>query len=131
MNSLSDWVALLATVLVAGLATFQVLLAAGLPLGNAAFGGANAILPGRLRAASAISSLVFVGALYVVAARAGLLGTVGKSSTVHVAIWILTVLFALSAAANLASHSNWERFLMAPVALLLAVCCALLAISAA
>ena len=76
-----------------------------------------------------MSALVFLGALYVVAARAGLFGTVGKSAPVHVAVWILTVLFVLSAVANLASQSKWERFLMAPLGLLLAACCALLAIA--
>jgi hypothetical protein len=45
MNSLSDWVALVAAIEVTALAAFQILLAAGLPLGAAAFGGSNAVLP--------------------------------------------------------------------------------------
>ena len=44
MHSLTDWVALIAAVGVAALLAFQVLLAAGFPLGAAAFGGANVVL---------------------------------------------------------------------------------------
>jgi hypothetical protein len=53
---------------VAGMGTFQILLAAGFPLGRAAFGGANALLPMKLRAASAMSALIFCAAFYVVLA---------------------------------------------------------------
>src|ERR1019366_7227327 len=115
MNSLPDWVALFAALEVIGLATFQILLAAGLPLGDAAFGGANAVLSTKLRFASASSALLFVAALYVVLARRGLFGVVGKSTIVHVAIWLFAGVFGISAVANTASHSRWERFLMAPI----------------
>ena len=37
--------------------------------------------------------------------------------------WALVALFGLSAVANIASSSNWERFLNAPIALLLALLC--------
>jgi hypothetical protein len=73
MGSLTDWVAVIASLSVTGFAIFQVLLAAGLPLGHAAFGGANAVLPPKLRFASAASSLVFFLALYVALAQGGLL----------------------------------------------------------
>ena len=63
MNSPPDWVALVAAVGLAGMATFQTLLAAGLPLGQAAFGGANAVLPARLRVASALRGAVRRGVL--------------------------------------------------------------------
>jgi membrane protease YdiL (CAAX protease family) len=77
--------------------------------------------------ASATSALLFLAALYVILARGGLFGSVGKTTSVHVAVWIATAPFALSALANIASRSRWERFMMAPLGLLLAICCAIMA----
>jgi hypothetical protein len=129
MNSPPDWVALVAAVGLAGMATFQTLLAAGLPLGQAAFGGANAVLPARLRAASAISALVFLAAIYVVLARGGLVGIASESAPVRIGIWVFAAIFGLSTVANTASRSRWEWFLMAPIALLLTACCVVLALA--
>jgi hypothetical protein len=129
MNSPPDWVALVAAVGLAGMATFQTLLAAGLPLGQAAFGGANAVLPARLRAASAISALVFLAAIYVVLARGGLVGIASESAPVRIGIWVFAAIFGLSTVANTASRSRWERFLMAPIGLLLTACCILVALA--
>ena len=128
MDSLSDWVTLVASVGIVALAVFQLLLAAGLPYGAAAFRGAHAVLPTRLRLASAGSSALFFAAFYVVLARCGLFGVVGKSIFVSAATWILVTIFGLSALANIASPSRWERYLMAPIAVVLASCCAVLAL---
>ena len=111
------------------MATLQILLAMGLPLGRAAFGGANAILPAKLRAASAMSALIFLAALYVVLARGGLLGVASESSPVRIGIWVLAAIFGLSTVANIASRSRWERFLMAPIGLVLTACCVVLALA--
>lgn len=129
MNSPPDWVALVAAVGLAGMATFQTLLAAGLPLGQAAFGGANAVLPARLRVASAMSALVFLAAIYVVLARGGLVGVASESAPVRIGTWVFAAIFGLSTVANTASRSRWERFLMAPIALLLTACCVVLALA--
>lgn len=129
MNSLVDWAVLVAAVGVVGMAMFQILLAAGFPLGAAAFGGANEVLPKKLRVASGASTLLFLAAFYFVLARGGLFGAVRQSTSVHVGIWIFAVVFALSALANVASTSRWERLLMAPIAILLCACCALLALA--
>ena len=112
------------------MATFQILLALGLPLGHAAFGGTKAVLPAKLRAASAISALLFFAAFYVVLARGGLFGVAGESASVRIAIWAFAALFGLSTLANIASRSRWERFLMAPVALVLTACCVAVAVGA-
>jgi hypothetical protein len=129
MNSPRDWVALVAAGGLAGMATFQILLTIGLPLGHAAFGGANAVLPAKLRAASAMSALVFLAAFYVVLARGGLVGVANESAPVRIGIWVFVAIFALSTVANTASRSRWERFLMAPIALLLTACCILVALA--
>ena len=129
-GTLIEGVAVLATVAVASLSIFQLLLASGRPLGRAAFGGEHRVLPARLRFASALTVAVSWVAAYIFLSRGGLIGGVGKSSGVaHIGIWVLAAVFGLSTAANLASQSHWERRLMAPVALLLSVCCVTLALS--
>ena len=128
MNSPSDWVTLIASIGIVCLAVFQMLLAAGLPYGAAAFGGTKTVLPSRLRVASAISSALFGAALYVVLAEGGLFGATGKSTFVNIAIWVFVAIFGLSGMINFASRSRWERHLMAPIALVLAGCCAALAL---
>jgi len=122
-------VAGVAAVVTGGLAIFQVLLAIGLPVGRAAFGGVHRILPLGLRAASGVAAVVFLVALYVVLARGGLIGTADHSALVRDGIWILVVVFGLSAVANALSKSQWERFLMAPVGIVLTACCLTLAVS--
>jgi hypothetical protein len=129
MNSLTDWVTVVALLGVTGLAIFQALLAAGLPLGHAAFGGANAVLPMKLRFTSAMSSLVFLSTIYVVLAQGERFGVEGRFAFITIATWILAALFGVSVVANLTSHSRWERYLMAPIALVLAVCFVLLALA--
>src|SRR5487761_709442 len=112
------------------MATFQILLAMGLPLGHAAFGGTNAVLSARLRVASEISSLLFVAAVYVVLARGGLFGGASAFVPVRITIWAFAAIFGLSTLANIASRSRWERFLMAPAGLVLTVCCVAVALGA-
>lgn len=128
MGSLSDWAALVASTGAIGLAIFQVLLAAGFPLGAAAFGGANTVLPGKLRVASSLSSLILLLAAYVALTRGGLFGSIKGSAVLGVAAWSFVALFGLSAMANMASRSPWERYLMAPIGLVLAASCAILAV---
>jgi hypothetical protein len=76
---------------------------------------------------SAVSSLVFFVAFYVILARGGLLGGEQRFELVRIATWIFVALFAVSALANVTSRSHWERMLMAPIGLVLAVCCVILA----
>jgi hypothetical protein len=101
------------------MAAFQVLLALGFPLGHAAFGGRDAVLPARLRIASAMSAAIFCAACYIVLARGGLLGAGRESTPARIGIWVFAAIFGLSTLANIASRNRWERLLMAPVACVL------------
>jgi hypothetical protein len=123
-SSRLESIAVLAAVLIAAMSIFQILLAVGLPLGHAAFGGENRVLSKRLRCVGAINVLVFFVAFDIVLARSGLLGGVSQSSSLaRIGTWVLVGVFGLSTLANVASRSRWERRLMAPVGLVLAVCC--------
>ena len=93
-----------------GVAAFQVALAAGAPLGHLAWGGAGGtgVLPARLRAASAVSAGLWLGAAALVL-RGHERATRG----------IAGVLVAGSAM-NAASPSRAEARLWAPASLVLA-----------
>ena len=129
MSSSVDWVTLVAAGGVAGMATFQILLAVGLPFGHGAFGGANAVLSAKLRIASALSALVFCAALYIVLERGLFSGEVSASAPIRIGIWVLAATFGASTLANVVSRSRWERFLMAPIGCALMACCVVLALS--
>jgi hypothetical protein len=120
--------ALAASVGFAALAVFQVLLAAGAPLGEAAWGGATeGRLPTGLRVGSALSVVVYVLAAAVVLRRTGLAARWVPHAVARIGSWVLVVLLTLGALANLLSQSPWERFLLGPVTLVLAGSCLVVA----
>jgi hypothetical protein len=113
----------IATVGFAGMIVFQAALAAGARLGDAAWGGADAQLTAGQRVGSAVSVLFYAAAIMIVRRRAA-----GRAERRYRwGTWGLAVVFALSALANLASESQWENFLMAPVALVFAALCVIVA----
>ncbi len=121
-------VSVLAASLLGIIALFQIALAAGAPWGAASWGGRH---PGRLptgyRIGSAVAGLFFYPAMaWFILDRAGVVGDETPSGGVA-GLWVLTGLFGLSTVINLISPSKVER-IWAPVALILTVCCALLAI---
>ncbi|MCZ2828331.1 hypothetical protein O2W14_05720 [Modestobacter sp. VKM Ac-2986] len=118
--------AVLAVVVLTGLAVLQALLAAGRPYGHLAWGGQHRVLPRALRIGSAVS----IG-LYAVFA-AVVLGAALRSPAVpgwlQVALWVLTGYFVLGVVLNGISRSRPERLVMTPVCLVLAGCCLVVAL---
>ena len=108
--------AIMATLILAGLSVFQILLILGAPLGRFAWGGAHTVLPRRLRIASALSIILYVGFALAILSNAGLIlpGVVPTSL-----MWVLTGYFALGVVMNAISRSKPERAVMTPVALVL------------
>ena len=103
--------AVLAAVGFLGIGAFQVALALGAPLGRAAWGGANSVIPPRLRRASAVAAVVWLLAAVVILARAGVIDVPLPPILLVVGAWALV---------NVASSSPWERFGWAPYAAVLA-----------
>ena len=120
-------VALLASLLLAGLAVFQGLLVAGAPLGRFACGGQNEVLPANLRIGSAVSIALYAAFAVLILQAAGALSVL-PDGFVDVAIWVLTAYFALGIGMNAISRSRPERFVMTPVVLGLTVLCLVLAL---
>lgn len=110
------------------LLVFQVLLALGAPLGAAAWGGEYTVLPITLRMGSLISAAICGAAMLIVLEKLGFTNLIKRSRVISILLFLLAILFSLSALANAASSSKWENFLMLPVAVVLAFCCALLAL---
>jgi hypothetical protein len=103
-----------------------VLLALGVPLGSAAWGGAHDRLPAGLRAAGALSAGVLLIAAFVVLGEAGYWS--GPSALLRWGTWALVALLAFSALGNFASASRWERILLGPIALSVSVLCLIVAL---
>jgi hypothetical protein len=114
----------------ASLAVFQLLLAAGAPLGEAAWGGGTeGELPLGLRVGSAISIVAYAVAAAVILRRAGFGVTWPSRTTARIGTWVLVALMTAGMSANLLSQSPWERFLLGPVTLVLAGLCLVVALS--
>jgi hypothetical protein len=111
------------------LIAFQLALAAGAPLGAAAWGGQSpGILPRRLRVASAVVGLVvYPIMLAVIQAAAGLIDDEWLPFDPAIAMWIFGGFFALGVAVNAISHSPPER-IWAVASAILAVCCIIIAL---
>jgi len=112
------------------IALFQVALALGAPLGRAAWGGAYEVLPVSLRIGSAVAVAIWLLAAFVVTARAGVPIVPLPIYAARWVVWLLVVLSLLGALMNFASSSPWERFGWAPVALIQAGLCLVVALGA-
>ena len=114
---MQQWVALVATLVLGLVIVLQVLLAAGFPLGHAAWRGQYRVLPNALRWASLATAGVLGLAAWVVLARAGLVAPGAEAVAVQVATWVFAGFFC-----NVASHCRVERYAMTPVTVLLVIC---------
>lgn len=120
--------AIVAVALLVVIVAFQVALALGAPFGYAAWGGRNpGVLPMHLRIASGVAAVVIYPLIILaVLASAGLIDAGWLPIDRTVLMWGLAGFLALGALANFASRSPRER-LWGPVALAVAICCAIIA----
>jgi hypothetical protein len=77
----------------------------------------------RQRIASAIAAVVLVLGALIVLGRTGLWESSLPVGAFRWGSWALLGGMALSAFGNFGSSSRWERFLMAPIAFVLALLC--------
>jgi hypothetical protein len=120
--------AVVAVLLLAVIVVFQLALAFGAPLGYAAWGGQHPhVLPTRLRVASGVAAVVIYPVIsLLILASADMIEADWLPIQGPAAMWALAGFLALGALANLASRSRIER-LWGPVALVISVCCAVIA----
>jgi hypothetical protein len=125
-------IALLAVVLLALAAAFQLGLAAGARWGAAAYGGRavsrDGTLPGLYRLGSGVAALMLLGAMWVVLASTALVDRGPVSLTVlTVILWCLAALFGLNTLGNARGRHPLERWGAAGITAALAILCALIA----
>lgn len=100
-------------------ALFQLALAAGAPWGSFAMGGRfPGVLPPAFRLLCLAQILVLAGLVVVVLVRAGLLWP-QRFEPARKLIWVVVAFSAVALLANLATSSEGERLVWAPVAALL------------
>ncbi|CAB9504535.1 expressed unknown protein [Seminavis robusta] len=111
-----------------GVAIFQALLALGLPLGKAAWGGSSAELSVTLRISSAIAVGVWLAIASVFATRAGFLRPAWMSMGGAVCTtWAVFGLLCVGCLLNWASRSPTERNIWGPITTILVISTFLLA----
>ncbi|MET0853502.1 MAG: hypothetical protein ABWX62_04795 [Microterricola sp.] len=120
--------AVAATAILAVLAVFQAMLAAGAPLGRFAWGGTHTRLPTSLRIASAVSIALYALFAVVLLDRAAVISVLPDVVSV-VGTWLLFGYFVIGIVMNGISRSRAERLTMTPCCLVLAVLTLIVALS--
>ena len=121
--ALQQSIAVAAAIGLVGVALFQLVLASGAAWGRAAWGGSQTSLSPALRIGSALAAALLVAAALIILGRVGYWAPQGWSGLFQWGAWVLVPLLALSALANFASKSRWEKAILGPLALLLLMLC--------
>jgi cell shape-determining protein MreD len=105
-----------------GVIAFQLALAAGVPWGEFAMGGAYpGQFPPELRVAAVVQAVILALLALIVLARAGV-ALPGWSRMARWAIWFVVAFSVLSLILNSITPSIRERAIWAPVALVMVIC---------
>ena len=122
--------AILLIILFIIMSVFQFLLVLGLPLGHLAYGGKYKKLPTKLRIMSVVAIGIFIFSSIIVLERVELIKIFNNPIVSLVTVWILAVYSTLGVLMNLISRSKWEKRIMTPIAIVIALCCFIVAIFA-
>ena len=114
--------ALLGTVLLLIVAVMEILLIAGLPLGEFTMGGRYKVLPPALRIAAASSILLQIFGVLMLLQGGGYMNMWFGESPTRIICYVFGGFFAVNTIMNLISPSKKEKFVMTPLAALEAVC---------
>jgi len=120
---ISNIVAIIAVTGFFGLTIFQLLLAFGFPVGEAAWGGKHRILPVNLRIASFFSALLFVFVSISILEKVGMITVFKNQNLVNWVVWVFTAFLGLNTLSNFFGGSRLEKRYMTPVSLVLALLC--------
>lgn len=113
--------------ILAGLALFQIALAAGAPWGRFAWGGQHRVLPRNLRIGSVVSILIYAIIAFIAWERVGTSALL-PDTVAQIAMWVVFGYFTLGILMNVISRSRPERFTMTPIVTVLAVLSLLIAL---
>ncbi|SRR5690606_30602689 len=124
-----------ATVLMAGVAAFQVALALGVPLGGAVFGGKaptrDGVLTPPFRVLASAQAIILLLLGWILLARAGVMTiSVLASAALVMANWVIVVFLMLNTIANFLAPHPIERWVMGSITLVLSSLALFIALTA-
>ena len=120
--------AIIAVVVFVVMSVFQLLLALGLPLGKLAYGGKYEKLPTNMRIMSLVAIGIFALGSISVLERAGIITIFNDPIFTLVVVWVIAVYLAFNTLLNAIWKSKQEKLIMAPLSLISAICCFIVAI---
>ena len=103
-------------------AVFEVLLVAGLPLGEFTMGGRYKVLPPMMRGAAVFSLLTQVFAGLILLQAAGFMGMWFTFGVTRIICYVFGGFFVINTVMNFFSTSKKEKLVMTPLAAVEAVC---------
>ena len=103
-------------------AVFEVLLVAGLPLGEFTMGGRYKVLPPMMRGAAVFSLLTQVFAGLILLQAAGFMGMWFTFGVTRIICYVFGGFFVVNTVMNFFSTSKKEKIVMTPLAAIEAVC---------
>ena len=123
-----------AAALLALVALFQLLLAAGLKLGEATMGGRAQVIDGalapRYRLAAVASAVLLIVAAIIVLSRAGMVDIGLPDGVVVIGAWVVVGFTILNTLTNLSGRHPLERYGMSALTVVVAILTAYVALSA-
>ena len=127
INMVSIVSSIIGTVLLLAVAVMEVLLIAGLPLGEFTMGGRHKVLPPmyRMFAASSIILQLFGAAMLL--QGSGLMNMWFAGNVIKIICFVFAGFFAINTVMNLISPSKKEKYVMTPLAAVEACCFAITA----
>jgi hypothetical protein len=117
--------AIVASMILMGLAVFQIALIFGAPLGEFAWGGQHKVLPKKLRIASVSSIALYIIFAIIILSQVGIISTFQSTF----GIWAVTIYMFLGIGMNAISRSKKERAAMTPLVTVLAICSLIVAVN--
>jgi hypothetical protein len=116
-------VANIVTALLALVIAMQLLLAAGVLPASISWGGRQTDTTTGFQITSIVAALILAGFIYIIRYRAGLLGKTQIPKGIRIGSWIVAGFMVLNTLGNLASVNAVEKFVFAPLTLVIAIAC--------
>lgn len=99
-----------------------ILLAAGAPLGEYAMGGANKVLPPKVRTMVVFAILIQIFGIIILLQAGGIIDSAIPPQVVKTGCYVYAIYLSVNVVMNLFSKSNKERLLMTPLSAITATC---------
>ena len=115
-------IAIIGSALLIIVAVMEVLLIAGLPLGEFTMGGRHKVLPMPYRFAAASSILLQIFGALMMLQGAGFMNMWFGVTPTRIICYVFAGFFAVNTVMNFISPSKKEKYVMTPLALIEAVC---------